>query len=256
MAVGFRMKFQPQHDLEEFIKNYSELFQRYEIKVTSAFEDEEFVREILDLSYKYLNTEFSLHLPKNILADEDELKMCEVLFRVLKQEEYEGLLITHMPEDISIMGYAQRIKQLSDKVPGHLLLENTVITGNILEYLKNANTFFEYTNTLQLDNIGFCLDLGHLLFSYQLEGLSQERAISELEQCPFLITNMQEIHMHDFNDSSDHLQLGEGLMDLSVISKFITDNHADCPMVIETNVKNPRIDGLGQVKLLSDNQVG
>ena len=89
--IGFRIKLKKFNydELEQFIKQYAVLFKRYEIKVTDDIINEENITNIIQLSYKYLRNNFSLHLPKRMLKDEMELKKCIVLFKLLQDVHYE-----------------------------------------------------------------------------------------------------------------------------------------------------------------------
>ena len=138
MRVGFRMKFSKDHyeELEEMIKQYSTLFGRYEIKVTETFNRVEYVTRIINLSKKYLKNNFSLHLPKNILEDGEELRKCELLFEILQDMNYEGNLITHIPYDIDFEKYESVLEKLSKIIPnGSVLLLENVVVEQSTEYL-------------------------------------------------------------------------------------------------------------------------
>lgn len=251
-SIGFRIKFRKEQyeELEEIIKEYSYLFERYEIKVTKFLTEADNIRNIISLSKKYLTNGFSLHLPKNILEDERELKKCESLFNVLQEMQYKGNLITHIPADINFEKYGSVLKKISKMIPSNsiLLLENIVTESNI-EYLSKINTIFYMLNKLNIDNIKCCLDLGHLFFGFYKEHKAQKEAIRQLSKCKNILGNIKEIHLHDFNESLDHLQLGEGLLDLSLIYKFILENEIICPIIIEVTVINSNDDGYKQIEI-------
>lgn len=253
ISVGFRMKFRKKQydEIEEIIKQYSVLFERYEIKVTDSFENGEYVRNIINLSKKYLKDKFSLHLPKNILEDGEKLKRCKLLFQILQDMKYDGNLITHIPFDIDFEKYESILVQLSQIIPSNstLLLENIVVEKSS-EYLIKINRLFERIDKSNITNIKFCLDFGHLVFSFYKNDKSQGKALKELSNCINIMHNIREIHLHDFNEELDHLHLGEGVLKLENITNFIAINGIRCPIIIETTISNPNEDGCKQIELV------
>lgn len=253
ISVGFRMNFRKKQydELEKIIKQYSALFEIYEVKVTDSFEKAEHVRSIINLSKKYLKDKFSLHLPKNILEDGEELKKCELLFQMLQDMKYDGNLVTHIPSDIDFEKYESILVKLSQIIPSNsiLLLENIVVERST-EYLIKINKLFESLDKSGINNIKFCLDFGHLVFSFYKNDKSQGEALKELSDCINIMQNIKEIHLHDFNGELDHLHLGEGLLKLDNIVNFILTNGIRCPIIIETSISNPNEDGCEQIELV------
>lgn len=198
----------------------------------------------------YLKDSFSFHLMKNILENEENLERCKYLFEILGDMEYEGLLITHIPIDIDFQTYKYTLGYLSKVLPINniLLLENVVVNDNI-GYLKKIDELFLMLDQYNLDNIKFCLDFGHLLFSFYKEGFTQYQALESLEKYKNILKNVKEIHLHDFNISFDHLHLKEGMIDLDQLSNFIEANYIRCPIILETTIKNPKEDGKQQVEI-------
>lgn len=254
-SVGFRMKFKKMQyeELEVSIKEYSKLFERYEVKVTEAFYETEYFRNIISLSKKYLKKDFSLHLSKNLLEDEEILQKSKLLFQVLQDMQYEGNLVTHIPASIDFEKYEGIFKRLSRMIPNKsiLLLENIVVEKNE-EYLMKIDKVFRSINKNGADNIKFCLDLGHLFFSFYKENVLQEDALKELSKCKNILSNTREIHLHDFNTTLDHLHLGEGLLNLVGTADFILKNRFQCPIIIETTIANPNEDGYEQIKIVRE----
>ena len=251
--IGYRIKFKEKSytELEEMIKQYSLLFERYEIKVTDSFYNGEYVRNIINLTKKYLKKNFSLHLPKNILEDGEELKKCELLFMILQDLQYEGNLIIHIPSDIDFEKYKSILERLSRMIPKNsiLLLENISVEENI-EYLIKIDKLYDDIKEACIDNIKFCLDIGHLVFSFYKKNKSQKEAFEELSKCTNILSNIKEIHLHDFNEKIDHLHLGEGLLNLTDIGIFISVNKVNCPIILEITIYNPNEDGYKQIELV------
>ena len=253
ISIGFRMNFDKKQyeELEKIIKQYSALFERYEIKVTDSFENAEYVRSIINFSKEYLKDKFSLHIPKNILEYGEELKKCELLFQILQDMKYEGNLITHIPSDIDFEKYESILMKLSQIIPSNsmLLLENIVVERST-EYLIKINNLFESLDKSGINNIKFCLDFGHLVFSFYKNDKSQGEALKELSNCIHIMQNIKEIHLHDFYGELDHLHLGRGLLKLENIAKFIVSNAISSPIIIETTISNPNKDGCEQIELV------
>ena len=101
-----------------------------------------------------------------------------------------------------------------------------------------------------INNIKFCLDFGHLFFSFYKDNKSQEEVLKELSTYINIMQNIEEIHLHDFNEELDHLHIGGGLLKLDNIAKFILANELECPIIIETTVSNPNEDGRKQIQLV------
>lgn len=253
--VGFRMKFEKMQyeELEESIKKYSNLFERYEVKVTKSFCKTEYIRNVISLSKKYLKKEFSLHLYKNLLEDEEILQKCKLIFQVLQDMHYEGNLVTHIPASIDFEKDEGILKKISRMIPNKsiLLLENIIVEKNE-EYLMKIDKVFSNINKNGTDNIKFCLDLGHLFFSFYKKNVLQEDALKELSKCKNILLNTREIHLHDFNATLDHLHLGEGLLNLVGTADFIIKNRFQCPIIIETTIANPNEDGYEQIKIVRE----
>ncbi|MDO5557514.1 MAG: TIM barrel protein [Clostridia bacterium] len=111
-------------------------------------------------------------------------------------------------------------------------MENNVTTENI-NYLRK---FEELLINVKQDNVAVCLDLGHLLYGGLLEG--NKNIFTELYNRKYLISRIREIHLHDYNIEKDHLIVGEGLLSLDKVVKFLKENNVYCPIIIENSVLN------------------
>lgn len=251
--IGFRIKLKKFNydELEQFIKQYAVLFKRYEIKVTDDIINEENITNIIQLSYKYLRNNFSLHLPKRMLKDEMELKKCIVLFKLLQDVHYEGNLVTHISNDFDLEGYRNFLVTISNVIPVNctLLLENTIVEN--IEYLNKIDKLLYILNINNVENIKFCLDIGHLFFGCCKMGIEQDKILEELKKYKNILFNIKEIHLHDFNDRTDHLNIGKGMLDLIKITNFIAKNKIKCPVIIESTIENSNSDGRDQIKIVS-----
>lgn len=130
-----------------------------------------------------------------------------------------------------------------------LLLEN-IVEGSI-EYLNKIDELLYNLNNNNVENIKFCLDVGHLFFGCYKIGIEQSKILEELKKCKNIVLNIKEIHLHDFNDQTDHLNIGKGMLNFIEIRNFILKNEINCPVIIESTMKDPNNDGCAQIKLVS-----
>lgn len=248
--VGFRVDFSKKSTkrLEDEIKNYTRLFGRYELKFSNYFKNENYLDFIYGLSKKYLGNNFTLHLPKNILIDKQERKDCKTLLKFLNKNNYNTNLVTHIPVNNDYFEMLNILKDLSNNLPqGTMLLLENVATIENERYFYQINNLFQNLEIINVFNVGFCLDFGHLLYGYTKEKKTQSFALNELKNRTYIIKNIHELHFHDFTYKTDHLQLGQGIMNINLISRFIKEYSLESNLIIETTVKNPIIDGIDQV---------
>ena len=81
------------------------------------------------------------------------------------------------------------------------------------------------------------------------EGISEEDVFKYVSQKEILLNKTKEIHLHDFDITKDHLLLGQGKLNLNLLSNFISNHLKNVPVIVETNIKNPKIDGIKQVEI-------
>ncbi len=249
--IGFRIKLKlEQHiELEKVIRDYSLLFGRYEIKVTKNICNKETLSRVVMLSRKYLDRNFSFHLAKNILNDNEELEKTICLFKILQENQYSGIFVTHIPYYIDSDAYKSILTYISNLVPlGSVLLIENELTHRNKEYIQKICNLFCWLSENGIENIKMCLDLGHLFYGCYTEKISQEEILCFLPQN--IIKNIKQIHIHDFDRDSDHLQLGTGLLNHELCSAFIHRNNLDVPIIIEVTVKEPEQDGMLQCKIV------
>lgn len=239
-SIGFRLKMSKDVE-EQFLKEYLEYYYarfttcEFKIKEKDIIE-KDFVKKLY--FYEFItDSEFSIHLPKNILTNSNELKTCYKVFYALKGIELkkEKKLITHIPENIDNV-VIENLKIVSIALPNNsvLLLEN-VENNSFTEELEKINKILQILEKFQIKNIFLCLDLGHLLSSASVEGLKQKDIFRKLENNKKVMKNIKEIHIHDFDEEKDHLNLFTGLLDQKAICEFINTNQLIVPIIIETN---------------------
>ncbi|MBR6504525.1 MAG: hypothetical protein IKT41_02215 [Clostridia bacterium] len=254
ISIGHRLKFDNinPEDLETFILNYIKLYNRYEIKVTKELLSSGKVELLLNISEKIAKGKYSLHVFKDVLNNPDSYDMLQELIKVLSKFDTsnEIFLITHIPQK-NILSYLSKIFDISKILPRNyiLLLENIVCENKNEGYLKQINTLCCILKANNINNVAICLDIGHLLFGFNKENISEGKAISLLEEMPYILSKITEIHIHDYCEK-DHMKLKEGTMNLESVSNFIKNNGLNVPIILEVNVNEFSVDGIAQIAII------
>ncbi len=131
-----------------------------------------------------------------------------------------------------------------------LLLENEKTDSNNYKYLVQIDELCALLCKQEITNVGICLDIGHLLFGAHKEEIAQGPCLAQLKKMSCTLSMVKQIHIHDYL-GTDHLQLGEGIMDVESVLKFIVENGLIVPIIIETTVKRPEHDGIKQILIMS-----
>lgn len=238
--IGFRIKI---NALEEnsFIQVMEEYYKRFktcEIKVKGPIPIST-VKWYLEKINEISEGKFSVHLPKNMLKDENEEELSKWVFQILKQIEpkKEVMLVTHMPVNFKEKDIA-KLEEISKQLPNncYLLLEN-IETSDNCKYFKKIDEVMKKLKQKKIKNIFICLDIGHLLYSANLEGKKQKIALNMLEANKNVIKNIKEIHIHDFNYKQAHLNLNNGMLELENVAKFLEENNIKSKIIIESNIE-------------------
>lgn len=254
-SIGYRVKFDSEspEDIEEFITQYFKLFDRYEIKVTNELIFSGKAELVFKLSEKKAKGKYSIHIMKNVLNSSREYISMVNLFKILSNVNAlnEVYIVTHVP--YNSFKVLPRIVEISNMLPKNyiLLLENVVLTSNNEKYLEQIEDLCSTLDKKNINNIGICLDIGHLLYGCSRENISESSILSKIKKMPNFLSRLKQIHVHDYMQQ-DHLQLGTGLMNLKLISEFIRKNDITVPIIIESTVKNPDIDGIKQVNIMEE----
>lgn len=247
-SIGFRLNFQNMDLLkvEKFLISYLSNFDRYEIKINSDFISSLKCKQILEVSSRLAKGRYSIHLPKNLFLNNIEYERTIQFIKELEATEDCVYLVTHIPYDIN-KKFLKEFDNLLASLPENyvVLLENQLSYNNT-EYFNSIDRFFSnYTSVL---NVGFCLDLGHMLFGFWNEKTESEKVFYFLSNLLNIMNKVKEIHIHDYLNK-DHLLLGDGIMNLNMTSSFICDNFK-VPIILEVNANNNYV-GMEQVKLLN-----
>lgn len=256
-SIGYRMKFDnvETEEIKEVLMVYLKRFERYEIKITKGLLlSPSKIESLIKVSEKIASGKYSIHLLKDILTVKNDLESTKGFIPLLQKNKIsnEVYLITHIPF-VNPMKYLKVILNISKLLPSNyiLLLENIEIYNGNFEYLRQINNLFCILDMKNIKNVGMCLDIGHLLFGFYEEKIMENDGLTYLEKMSYIISRIKEIHIHDYC-KTDHLQLGEGLMDLGIVSNFIFKYNLDVPIIIETTVKEPKEDGIRQIEILDE----
>lgn len=250
-SIGFRMKFDDikTEDLERVITNYLENFHRYEIKVSRNLVFSGKIDTLINVSERLAKGRYSLHLLKDVLSSPKSYAEMRRLLKLLQhhRSSNEIYLVTHIP-CINATDYIKIVLSISRNLPPNyiLLLENAEVCSGNYKYLQEINELFYILNKKKIRNVGVCLDIGHLLFGFYKEGITEEQGLYYLEKMTYLLSVTKEIHIHDYHEM-DHLQLQQGLMNLRIVSNFIVKYDLAVPIIIEVTVKEPNKDGIRQI---------
>lgn len=255
-SIGYRLRFDDiiSKDIGDFIKNYLELFDRFEIKLTEDLVSFGKLEYILKISEKLAREKYSMHIYKDVFYNNDAygkmLKLIEVLTRYKPSEKV--YLITHIPFQTGLE-YLSKVFEIVNVLPDKyvLLLENVELESNNLDYLKQIYNMCKVLEEKNIQNVGLCLDIGHLLYGCSKENISESEVLNMLQEYKILLSKVMQIHIHDYLDT-DHLQLNTGIMNLKIVSEFIVKNKLNVPIIIESTVKLPEDDGIRQVRIMEE----
>lgn len=253
--IGFRLKFDSinPEDIEDDITQYLKLFNRFEIKVTKDLISSGKIEKVLYLSEEKAKGKYSIHALKNVLNNNEAYNMMADLTKILSRYELlnEVYIVTHIP--YNSFQYLSKILEISYKLPKNyiLLLENIVLNSNNEVYLKQIDNLCHILSENNINNVGVCLDLGHLLYGCSRENISEIYIMSVIQEMSHFLSKLKQIHIHDYLEH-DHLPLNTGLIDLDLISKFIKYNDIHVPIIIESTVRNPNVDGIMQIKIIEE----
>jgi len=252
-SIGYKLNFDNANpeEIEAFFNEYLTQFDRYEVKVTKRLLASGKMKVLLEVSERLAKGRYSFHLLKDVLSNSESFNMLLNLMEVLNEVEVSKkvYLITHIPYGNEQDCFGE-ILDISKKLPENyiLLLENEYIEGNNEEYLKQINNICRYLVDKGIGNVGICLDIGHLLFGFSKENISEKNALKKLQEMSIIIYKVKELHIHDYFEK-DHLKINDGIMDLTLVSKFLDKNNLNVPTIIEASVKLPD-EGISQVEIL------
>lgn len=236
---GFRVKMNDYLESRELLNNflqlYFSLFSIMEVKVDSFLVNNKNFDYLL---YCLYDKNVSYHISKNYVnyPTESDIKLINALS--YNKEIY---LVTHIPEQLNLECLVKIGNSLNSNVK--LLFENPS-SFKLQSYLSYLISF--YNSLGNLNNMGCCLDFGHLLFNEYKNGSGSylDELLSKVNS-----ENFFELHVHDFNFMTDHQKIGDGIMNLENIKKLIDIYFYNSRIILETNVDNVDLsDGVRQIK--------
>ncbi len=178
------------------------------------------------------NIKFSFHLPKSLLYDKSDFNTTMKFIKFLSKIKYTNTihLIFHFKDTPLIK--EKKLNKLFSLAPENciFLLEN-IVTHYDDQFINDLQNFF---NLYENYNIKFCLDIGHLLFSKKFFNIS-DKSIN------ILLKNVKskifEFHIHNFNESKDHLMF-HSYDQIFEFFNLIYLLNSNCPIILESKHEN------------------
>lgn len=237
--IGFRV---PSEMINiEFLHGYFELFDFIEVKAKNT---NNFFSLLQGLNNICLG-KYSLHLPKHMLYNEEDFKLSIEIIEIINSSKNISLnLVTHYERYDTDM--LKKIKIITDSIHRKCTLCIENIKTYDINYIDNLE---DAINELSQRNVYICFDLGHFMYSGTRLGISQGEMFEILKRKKSIWQRIKEIHIHDFNIETDHIPLSKGIFEQDILRKML-DFLPIVPIVIETNVKKAKFDGISQVNWL------
>lgn len=226
-----------------FLCEYFKLFNFIEIKVKNQYD---FLSLQKNLNSKSLGR-YSIHLPKQMLYNEEELKEAKIILGAIKYCKNLPInLVTHF------YGYDEKIISILKDLRIIIPKEISICLENIQSYDTQYMHELEFTiNELKNDDINICFDIGHFMYGAKKLGLSQLETLETLKNKPEIYQKVMGIHVHDFNYQTDHIVLSEGEIEERILSEILCIL-PKVPITIETTVKDAKKDGIMKVNWLKE----
>lgn len=260
--IGYKLSFEnlTLEETNNMLQEYIELFGSFcEFKLNEETLKSNWIEKFILINEKFNKLNFSIHLPKDFLYS-NRFKPTEVedlFFQISKlKQKQEIYCITHFPNDeTKIYEMYELYMNYHHLIPSNviILFENPVVKKRDFGYIDSIDNFFAMIDKKYISNIGICLDIGHLLYSFTKEGLFSEYDIyNKILNSKNIVKYIKEIHLHDYDSLCDHKQLGSGKIDLYNLRSFIGKIENSCKIIIETSVIIPNDDGVKQFLLLKN----
>ena len=236
MKIGFRVPYD--YVDPEFAHRYFEFFQFMECKVNDSSES------VLKYLQNIPKGQYSIHLEKDALYNEEAFMRTISLITELKKVGASNIFfVTHFCYDCN--DACKKIDMLTESLPSEsvLLLENEKVSKENYKYLESLKSLAK-----EHKRCAICFDIGHYLSGCLLEGINQTSAVRHLRKQEDFRDQVLEIHIHNYIQGHDHLNLGTGQLDFSKLCTLKFDKCKVC--IIETQVIDPECDGTEQVNFL------
>lgn len=261
--IGYRIKIdnfvENEEEIIKFLNYYNSLFNCSELKVTKKVLDSSILNSIIA---NYLNNQSycnNFHIDKNYIYNYGSNMRENKLFSLLNGKKTN--IITHLNNYKIDNDLYQNLRYISSEIPkgNNLLLENPDMSNNLFEYLFACEELSKKMNLDDIDNIGFCLDYGHILQFLFNSGMTFNSYYDYLIKQRNYLERVKEFHLHDFKSGNDH-QVFESVNKNLIDFKKIYLNNPSNTIILENNVSDNASEiGVKQIKmikrmLLNENQ--
>jgi len=238
-------------DFLEFLNLYYGLFNFSEIKLNHELCTSELFTRIINYYLEKNSGKFSIHISKNYLIEEDK-KYENQLFSLTKNKHVR--LVTHFPELDNFRDFSESLIETSKNLPlkNVLLLENPILKMECLNFFEILLELIEILKNNNIENIRFCLDIGHLLLVMEKQKISQEKMMDFfINHCEFF-DYVDEFHFHNVLNGYDHQPFYEECSTLNFSLTLYNFSGYRKPIIVETKVKDIQEDGIKQIKLIRE----
>ncbi len=242
---GYRVKINPNF-LTNFFAFYKEHLNSLEIKLTNDMLHASCMEHIIKISKTYDFAHLSFHAPKKAFYMEEDCKSF-LLFLNSKNEFNENIFVTHFYLNIPYkVDYITSLVKKANERKVKLAIENVEVENGLFNYLMQLKKFaIQY-------NINVCIDIGHLLYSSNKCNIQNKDLILFFEKDKWWFENVIEIHMHDFNNSNCHLNIGKGITNFDDVTHLIATFETSCPIILETTVNDLSTQGVYEILTLKE----
>ncbi len=174
-----------------------------------------------------------LATPYSILGEAIAKLLINILVKILELIPYKTYIVLHPLTMQKIELFSNR-RDIIESLKKRLSLIDKTLNDKAALLLENLTRGFasepsylrEVVKGLDSDNIGICLDIGHLATRYMRELKNKYNSFYEyLEEVVGIIddVNVETIHIHDVdNKGLEHLLIGEGVLEFKKIFKIIS----------------------------------
>ena len=253
LKIGYRINVDnfltSKDEYDKFIDYYYSLFECAELKITSKVYESDFFKYIIFKFLRYDNYSNNFHINKRYLNDLNDYSK---LFSVTdKSVNY----ITHLYDYYVNDDLINRIKKISCLIPNgcNLLLENPEISIDIFESIDRCNEFCIRLDELDINNIGLCLDFGHLLCILDSQKVDFDLFYDYLVKYKELLNRVREFHLHDYYDGLDHRLITVDSLNLLKFKKLYDVCSSGNVIILENDVSNDPLNiGIKQVNIIKE----
>ena len=224
---------------KQYIKPALELFEKGIFSYIELFSVPNSFKECINL-WKPLNIPFVIHAPHTHvglnLAKKDQFKK-NILLAQEAQCYADALNTDTIIFHPGVNGDIQEtIRQLNIIDDNRILIENKPYYTINNNRICNGHSPKEIESILQSTNVGFCLDLGHAIYSAnakKIDGISYIKSFMQLSPIMFHLTDGNYYGTYD-----DHAHFGTGSFDLKKILKMLPKQNLITIETVKDNIDN------------------